>query len=523
MDLPRLPSAADDNVGARGSAEPTLSEGAWEGIAHFIRREPWFKELTRDDPRVHPFLHDETMRDPGLRAAIAGAVCDWWRLKDKASSTPPLSTLGQSHATAAPLPEEITVDSIRRPGGGSPQRPPRPSDRFSLANARAGVTYGAQIVSSALGPLSPGSVRDVRLSPEFGLQWDAVAGLVVGTPAQAGDCAVAFEWHGESGVWREGWCTLIVVPDPDTLWKEVDPPGPDKDIYYKPNEATSNQDGIVAASCRGRSHAHTGLPRDDDFFFGVDNQSDSGWSVMVVCDGAGSAPASRWGSYLASKAFGDSMLEQLKSEPGIDVLMDLTARGYDEKLAATNAGRRLHDMFREAARLAVRAIEEHALAKQRNSRDYATTLLAAVVNRLGGRNLFCASLWIGDGAIVVYEPGNHRLMGKPDGGEYAGQTRFLDEQTVEDPSFASRVSVTLRPAATAVALMTDGVSDPWFKTESELSSSKRWDELFTCVEPLLGAADADKRLLQWMKELSEPGHHDDRTIVVWRTDGQAAR
>lgn len=515
-----VPLAADDEGGAAGSAERILSKGAWQAIAPFLREEIWFRELTRDDPRMQTFLHDETMRNAALRTAIARAVCDGWRAMTRPAPMPAWPKVGQSLSTGAPLPEEIPVDSLRRPVGSPPLRS---SERFSLANARAGVAYRAQIVGSASGPLSPASVRDVRMPPEFGLQWDHVAGEVVGLPRVAGDCALVFEWHGDSRVWREGRCTLVVVPDPDTLWKEVDPPGPGEDIYYKAVDDTSRLDGIVAASCRGRSHAHTGQARDDDFFVGADSQAGSGWSVMVVCDGAGSAPASRWGSRLASEAFGASMLEQLKAESGIEVIKDLTARGFDEKQAATSAGRRVHDMFREAARRAVRAIDDHAQEKQRSSRDYATTLLAAVVNRLGGRNLFCASLWIGDGAIAVYEPGSHRLMGRPDSGEFAGQTRFLDEKTVEDPSFASRVSVTLRPTATAVALMSDGISDPWFKTEAELNSGQRWDQLFEQLTPHLTAADADRRVLQWMKELSEPGHHDDRTLVVWRGEGLAPR
>lgn len=54
---------------------------------------------------------------------------------------------------------------------------------------------------------------------------------------------------------------------------------------------------IVVASKRGRSHANVGSFRDDDFAF--KNINETGWSVVVVSDGAGSASLSRQGSKLS--------------------------------------------------------------------------------------------------------------------------------------------------------------------------------------------------------------------------------
>lgn len=57
------------------------------------------------------------------------------------------------------------------------------------------------------------------------------------------------------------------------------------------------QKDIVAASKRGRSHAHEGKARDDDF--NIYHNDSNGWYIIAVADGAGSAKYSRKGSAVA--------------------------------------------------------------------------------------------------------------------------------------------------------------------------------------------------------------------------------
>jgi hypothetical protein len=66
---------------------------------------------------------------------------------------------------------------------------------------------------------------------------------------------------------------------------------------------------IAAASRRGRSHEHAGSFRDDDFY--INHCQETGWSVMLVADGAGSAVNSREGSRIAVKTAGDYLFNQL--------------------------------------------------------------------------------------------------------------------------------------------------------------------------------------------------------------------
>lgn len=82
-------------------------------------------------------------------------------------------------------------------------------------------------------------------------------------------------------------------PDPKSLWKVIDPPS-DAPFYKKSIDHQSvcrSGIHIAGASRRGRSHEHVGSFRDDDYYL---NFSDvSGWSVLLVADGAGSAKYSR--------------------------------------------------------------------------------------------------------------------------------------------------------------------------------------------------------------------------------------
>ena len=109
----------------------------------------------------------------------------------------------------------------------------------------------------------------------------------------------------EGEEWLERKLTFILNPDPKTLWKDI--PTPRDTEYYKEDSQmqyvkVEEKDGvprkdIVAASQRGRSHAHEGKPRDDHFL--LHYCKDTEWYIMAVADGAGSAKYSREGSRIA--------------------------------------------------------------------------------------------------------------------------------------------------------------------------------------------------------------------------------
>jgi hypothetical protein len=534
-----------------------LSPEAWDMVAQAVRSEHWFEELIKERPdqagafmdsvqsqiRLHLPRHFE-LGWLSFRDRWAPQVSDPGdiTLRDVDTSAPPeaIPPAAQQQfptLTASALPPAVTPYAAPPPDhGAAPTSPPYapqkravfkpkppapaprpPAEKFQIANARQGQGYQAQIVR--LGKESqPLQVRDVRLPPgALGLSFDPLAGAVVGTPEQAGEFKVTFQWQSFLA-WMAGECVLTVAPDPKRLWKDLDPPPPDQSEYHKANTDRNvlqhPQVLIAAASCRGRSHAHVGKFRDDDFFVWHDTATQ--WSALVVCDGAGSAEYSRKGSLVAASEVGAALVRALSGESGHRLAKEIYARPAGDPQAMVGTGRRFHDIYADAALRAVEAIEREADDKGRSARDYATTLLATAVRKDAARGLFVASLWIGDGAIGVYNPGRIRLMGRPDSGEYAGQTQFLDRVLVEDPGFLRRISVGLFADALAVLAMTDGVSDPVFETDAGMADVARWDRLWSEIEPMLQHADCDALVLDWMQRISVTGHYDDRTLAVLR-------
>jgi hypothetical protein len=176
-------------------------------------------------------------------------------------------------------------------------------------------------------------------------------------------------------------------------------------------------------------------------------------------------------------------------------------------------GNEFHYFFHKTASLAVQAIEQEAESTGAAVKEFSTTLLAAAVRR-DGNSTFLATFWMGDGAIAAYGPrGTVKLMGTPDGGEFAGQTRFLDKAALSDQGFGKRVRIGRLENVSSVILMTDGVSDPYFETDNGLADPTKWDALWDEITPLLAGSAPELKLVDWLHFFKQ-GHHDDRTIAL---------
>ena len=399
------------------------------------------------------------------------------------------------------------------PPSGSPQgKPVFVRATFHIPNAKVGQPYCGKLEGKDVTG-KPIVIRDAILSSATGLTFDSQSSEVRGTPAIDGEHKVAIRWTSDNVIISSDECILIVNPDPRSLWKIIDPPLGDP--YYKPNTdgvllVTPNYK-IVAASRRGRSHEHVGSFRDDDFF--VKHDEASGWSILIVADGAGSAKSSRWGSKLAVETAGSHILTQLTGSFGSDMTQALAGWTSDMVAASKSMSAPFYLLFQEASKLAVQAIESEAQSKGVPPKDYSTTMLATVVRR-DGNDTFLATFWMGDGAIAAYGPREKvRLMGTPDSGEFAGQTRFLDRAALNDQGFGKRLGLGRYPGLSAVILMTDGISDPRFETDNGLADAANWDALWDEISPHLTSADPANSLTEWLNFFT-PGHHDDRTIAV---------
>lgn len=327
---------------------------------------------------------------------------------------------------------------------------------------------------------------------------------------------------------------FIINQDPRKLWKNhpVDWEGMPEPKYQKDDtqaeyvkvEALANgtpQKDIVAASKRGRSHSQEGKPRDDHFMLYHDDITK--WYVMAVADGAGSAKYSREGSRIACETAVEYCKALLTDCKKFEEVIDTYNLFKDdsENEARKMVGDYIYRIVGTAAFKAQMAIFEEANKRNLPSKLYATTMLLTICKKFE-YGWFVASFWVGDGAICLYHKEAHtaKLLGVPDEGEYAGQTRFLTMPEIfkDTTSLYQRLRFSIVPDFTALFLMTDGVSDPMFETDANLNNPDKWDALWENLKEGGVALTDDNeesknQLLDWL-EFWSPGYHDDRTIAI---------
>ncbi|WP_295583846.1 PP2C family serine/threonine-protein phosphatase [uncultured Lamprocystis sp.] len=350
----------------------------------------------------------------------------------------------------------------------------------------------------------------------IGVSFDPETKELSGTPTTPGEHLLKIQyrhsasWHASERPSLEGCCILVANPDPQSLWLNRASAQDDPD--WKPDEASillkaTGTLQMVAASKRGRSHAHVGSFRDDDFAVA----SFEGWNILAVADGAGSAKYSRIGSRLAVSTAVATMKEKVIGDQG-DELSDAPATMSQNPVAGNIPA---YHILGAAAFSAMKAIELEAAAKGNAIKDYSTTLILALHKSTSFGELI-ATFWVGDGAVAVYSRETRllKILGEGDSGDYAGQTRFLDTALVSDSrEISKRIRVELLPRFDTLALMTDGVTDPKFETDHNLASIHFWDQLWDELTPVLKDDQPEQCLLSWL-DFWSPGNHDDRTIAL---------
>ena len=318
---------------------------------------------------------------------------------------------------------------------------------------------------------------------------------------------------------------LLVNPDPKSLWKNLD--SDRNDPYWKEDNISGSgvfgSKKFIVGSKRGRSHAHEGIFRDDDFCFNFSEQN--GWGIISVADGAGSAKYSRKGSLVACQ----KIVEYFLNLP-IEDIENLSEAIYAEIKETNETNQKAISSFcinhhGKAAFYALNAIKEEAVIKGAQIKDYSTTLIFAFVKEFENK-MFVSSFWVGDGGIGVLskEPNIVNLMGVPDSGEFSGQTRFLTMNEIfADNAYVSRIKYKIVDKTAKLILMTDGITDAKFQTDAALEKVDVWNEF---IDDLQGnnedavAIDFDsdvklseKNLMKWM-DFWSTGNHDDRTIAI---------
>lgn len=388
---------------------------------------------------------------------------------------------------------------------------PASNRSFTVPNGRMGQEYSFVIDDPGL--------SDLRMLSNggTGLRFDPQSRLLHGSPARTGDARLLFAGLA-AGRRVEIPADLAVIPDPRSLWVTV-PSDRAAPFWKADDDFKEMHDGplCIAASKRGRSHAREGSCRDDDFALWSDAE---GWQVIVVADGAGSARYSRRGSQVAVTTVHDTLpqlLDQFLTKD-LDRLVHAHVAGHPD--AKTQIKRRLYQTMATAAFAAARNVEHEARRQRYDTEQFSTTLIVGIAHQTV-EGWFLAGFSVGDGGAAVFDLDDGWVAGltHADSGEYAGQTRFLHRSEFAGgfDEVSRRLSFTVRRKFTAMAVMTDGITDPKFPTEACFSDPASWSEFWTDLTAVvdLGADGGRRReqLMTWLDFFS-PGDHDDRTLAL---------
>lgn len=420
----------------------------------------------------------------------------------------------ETSAEEPPAAEETADTPPAEPQPKEPEMNPiMPPVRFKLPNATVNKPYSAALETVGDKTVTVSAIDGLE---SLGLDYDVENNLLAGDPQLAGEHKLTIHYQMEGRSYK-GQISLLINNDPKALWKNI--PSDTEQKYWKADEDCKGIEGLeqwklLAASKRGRSHAHVGSCRDDDFALSV--ETETGWHIAAVSDGAGSCEFSREGSRLIVNHSADVLGEQLKLHD--DRLIKLLENwqkdnGLDNEQALTEG---LYEVFAPAIIGSIEKIETIAEKDEKSFRDYYSTLLLAAHKPLANGS-FSIAYWIGDGALGIYKAGkNIKLMGAGDSGDYAGQTRFLDLQAKSPDDIKSRLRFSFDRTFTALVLMTDGISDPLFETDNNLKQLDHWD-VFWSNDILPQLADnpetSAEQLKDWL-DFWSPGNHDDRTLAL---------
>ena len=380
---------------------------------------------------------------------------------------------------------------------------------------------------------------------EIGLDFNKLTDTIEGTPTQSGDIKFKLffkiEGDSESTPQNEKLISLVVNPDPKTLWKDI---ASDKaDIFWKEDNVSVTEKlgekNIVVSSKRGRSHKNVGSFRDDDFSF--KHFEKTGWSVVVVSDGAGSYSLSRKGSQIACNA----IIEYFELNTDIE-----KAKEFETKLSEYNNSKD-ETLLKEIEILAKQnlykatvfvhnKIKEHSEEtfktnpelfnnpKAKSYLDYYHSTLIFSLFKKYDFGFVILTFGVGDCPIAVMnkEQTETTLLNWLDVGEHGGGTRFITEPDIfisTERPIVTRFNFKIVPDFSYLFLMTDGIYDAKFVVEANLEKNAKWSEF---VEDLEGKNEENikvdfntnnteiaKQLSTWM-DFWSTGNHDDRTLAI---------
>ncbi|QEN11966.1 PP2C family serine/threonine-protein phosphatase [Mycolicibacterium sp. ELW1] len=247
--------------------------------------------------------------------------------------------------------------------------------------------------------------------------------------------------------------------------------------------------GVCGASVVGSEHQRRGLGCDDAYCFGITED----FVVAAVADGAGSVTGtSAWGAYTACQ----SVLANAMRSRFIHEFRDSTAE---------EAERMLRALFEKAT--------EHVHAQAQffglDSAKLATTLCVALADR--DRAAFGQ---IGDGVIATQTEDRIETLLIEAKDDYQNATWFLQSDGAFEESFRTVV----RPAVTAFALSTDGMT---YKI-TNVASGEAYEPFFRGSWERVRAGATSANFASLLRGIEDDQTGDDKTMVLatlrWEDD-----
>lgn len=269
-----------------------------------------------------------------------------------------------------------------------------------------------------------------------------------------------------------------------SLWKYLPIPAdePEPAPEYMSTTATLPGSKVIAARVRGKKHKHEGTNCDD--WYEVANYEHI--TLAAVSDGAGSKRFSRVGAREACKAaigYLVSSFEKLfadKPELRENLGLSLTdAKCMEACGILVSAVQQSIIKAREAVEAAfysrkINPEYEKVLGRGLQFKDLSSTLLIAVLIPIKEvpKEHLVISCQIGDGMIAILDTKGEfassvKLMGVADSGDFSGETEFLTSSQMGNMEALRHRTKISRTAADIVMVMSDGVADDYFPSETE--------------------------------------------------------
>ena len=429
------------------------------------------------------------------------------------------------------------LKSFLHSSGIDPNHTPVIPKSIQLPNGQSGEQYFQDLKKHLPADLIYQSVPDVEYLPQnVQLNLDTLS--LQGVPEQLPSTEkyrvflLGFADRERNHLKKQFFISFSILPDPWSIWKSIEP---DSSLPYgKPSSdhahLSTAMGKCIAASQRGRSHAHDGGFREDDFAMEYDEANQI--LFLAVADGAGSYRHSRKGAQIvcqesirvAKKTFrqderGKQLLldagRYIRGEIPYDAIQKSVARVLGAE-AALEAYRNIVQQARSDG-IPVRGKEKVMQGDGYKYDGFAATLLLTTVFCVE-KNWCIASFWVGDGAMVALKEGNASRLGAPEHGLDVGATNFITHLPWNDPhigsELVSRSHFNHFNSLDYITLMTDGVSDPWLG--DAIDDPNGWRSLraelmhFFDEETL---NDGAKSLCDWLN-FKKKGYHDDRTIIL---------